>query len=101
MTKFKILTLLRSFVWMLGTLYKSGVKDLIKDLESPNMDIIVWNDISVPMPENGKYLISNGEETNTMHAVQINGDVNHELHWVNKQCRKKYIKWAKMPEYKI
>lgn len=77
-----------------------NVEDFIKCLESSNTDIIVWNDIAVPMLENGKYLISNGEETNTMTAVQINSEVNHELHWVNKQCRKKYIKWAKMPEYK-
>lgn len=81
-----------------------SLENLVKQLKSQEVDIFIWNDISAPMPCNGKYLISNGKETNTMLAVEINSNkehVNHELYWVNKQCRIPYIKWAKMPEYKV
>lgn len=100
MNKNIVISLLESFVWLLGTKYKSDVKSLIKQLKSPEVDIIVWNDISVPITENGAYLFSDGKTTTFVSQFIIKREPNEMIHWLNKHRDTPIIKWAKAPEYK-
>ncbi len=78
------------------------IKDIIKKLRSPNIDIIVWNDVNVPITENGRYLVWDKFGCVSITVLDANSKENSTIDWINKfrLNDNKITKWAKMPEYK-
>ncbi len=82
-----------------------NVEKIIILLESPNSDIIIWNDVSDNnlITEEGFYLMSDGKQTDKFYfdaKYWKNSQLPFNWSYVNSHFYpSKIIKWAKMPEY--
>lgn len=111
MTKRNLITSLQGILAFTREIFElSGrnahVEQTIEHLESPNIDLIVWNDINDNnlITEEGFYLMSDGKQTDKFYfdaKYWKNSQLPFNWSYVNSHFYpSKIIKWAKMPEYK-
>jgi len=100
MTKLNIIENIKAFLQYEQASIRQKMHDIVKYLQSPDIDLIVWNDIDVPITENAAYLFSDGETTTFVSQFIVKNEPNQMIHWLNRFSNKPIIKWAKAPQYK-
>ncbi len=78
---------------------KEFLDKIVEKLKSGEIDIIVWNDTTIPIPKTGQYLLSDKTITKDMY-LEID---KYEI--VYRNMPKAFdmntvVKWATMPKYK-